>query len=101
MDIEKPESFSLTKEEEDLYLSLKDYEKQLRFLEIQEEYVKDEHKNLKRELLRAQEEVKRIQSVPLVIGQFLEMIDQNTGIIGIIPCFSLFLLKYGLPAAVE
>jgi len=68
--------------EDDLYVSLKEYEKQLRFLEIQEEYVKDEHKNLKRELLRAQEEVKRIQSVPLVIGQFLEMIDQNTGIIG-------------------
>jgi len=39
-------------------------------------------KNLKRELLRAQEEVKRIQSVPLVIGQFLEMIDENTGIVG-------------------
>lgn len=67
---------------DDLYLTFKDYEKQLRFLEIQEEYVKDEHKNLKRELLRAQEEVKRIQSVPLVIGQFLEMIDQHTGIVG-------------------
>jgi len=37
---------------------------------------------LKRELLRAQEEVKRIQSVPLVIGQFLEMIDPHTGIVG-------------------
>lgn len=48
----------------------------------QEEYIKDEQKNLKRELLRAQEEVKRIQSVPLVIGQFLEMVDTNSGIIG-------------------
>lgn len=37
---------------------------------------------MKRELLRAQEEVKRIQSVPLVIGQFLEMVDANTGIVG-------------------
>jgi hypothetical protein len=26
--------------------------------------------------------VKRIQSVPLVIGQFLEAVDQNTGIVG-------------------
>ncbi|PWA68667.1 BTB/POZ-like protein [Artemisia annua] len=52
------------------------------FLKIQEEYVKDEQKNLKRELLRSQEEVKRIQSVPLVIGQFMEMIDQNNGIVG-------------------
>lgn len=54
----------------------------MKFLEIQEEYIKDEVKNLKRELLRAQEEVKRIQSVPLVIGQFLEMIDEHTAIVG-------------------
>jgi len=32
---------------------------------------------LKRELVRAQEEIKRIQSVPLVIGQFMEAIDQK------------------------
>jgi len=32
--------------------------------------------------LRAQAEVKRIQSVPLVIGQFLEMIDEHMGIVG-------------------
>jgi 26S proteasome regulatory subunit T3 len=37
---------------------------------------------LKNEYLHAQEEVKRIQSVPLVIGQFLEAVDQNTGIVG-------------------
>ena len=50
-------------------------------MEIQEEYVKDGQKNLKIELLRAQEEVKRIQAVPLVIGQFLEMVDENAGIV--------------------
>ncbi len=49
---------------------------------MQEEYIKEEQRSLKRELLRAQEEVKRIQAVPLVIGQFLEMIDRNSGIIG-------------------
>ena len=32
--------------------------------------------------MRAQEEVKRIQSVPLVIGQFLEMVDTASGIVG-------------------
>jgi 26S proteasome regulatory subunit T3 len=61
---------------------MKELEAHLDFLSIQEDYIKDEQKNLKRELLRAQEEVKRIQSVPLVIGQFLEMIDANTGIVG-------------------
>ncbi|KAI3902963.1 hypothetical protein MKW92_045905 [Papaver armeniacum] len=73
---------SMTYDEEDLYGRLKYLQRQLEFIDIQEEYVKDELKNLKRELLRAQEEVKRIQSVPLVIGQFMEMVDQNNGIVG-------------------
>jgi len=68
--------------EDDLYTRLKTLQRQQDFISIQEEYVKDEQKNLKRELLRAQEEVKRIKSVPLVIGQFFEMIDTNHGIVG-------------------
>lgn len=36
-----------------------------------------DYRSLKRELVRAQEEIKRIQSVPLVIGQFMEAIDQK------------------------
>ncbi|OSX72705.1 hypothetical protein BU14_0413s0013 [Porphyra umbilicalis] len=66
----------------DVYTELKLLQRQHELLEIQEEYVKDEMKSLKRELLHAQEEVKRIQSVPLVIGQFLEMVDATTGIVG-------------------
>lgn len=69
-------------QEEDLYTKYKKLERHLELLEIQEGYIKDEQANLKRELIRAQEEVKRIQSVPLVIGQFLEPIDQHTGIVG-------------------
>ncbi len=67
---------------EDLYETLKTLEKKLEFLQIQEDYIKEETKCLRRELVRAQEEVKRIQSVPLVIGQFLEMVDENTAIVG-------------------
>ena len=69
-------------QEEDLYIKYKKLTRHLEMLEIQEGYIKDEQANLKRELIRAQEEVKRIQSVPLVIGQFLEPIDQHTGIVG-------------------
>jgi len=69
-------------EDEDPYTQYKKLQRHLEFLKLQEEYIKDEQKNLKTELIRAQEEVKRIQSVPLVIGQFLEPIDQNTGIAG-------------------
>ena len=52
------------------------------YLQVQEDYIKDELKNLRSEYLYAQEEVKRIQSVPLVIGQFLEAVDQNYSIVG-------------------
>ena len=69
-------------ESRDLYLMYKQLQKQLQFLQVQEDYIKDEQKNLKREFRRAQEEVKRIQSVPLIIGQFLEAVDSDTGIVG-------------------
>ncbi|KAH9966592.1 26S proteasome subunit P45 [Russula dissimulans] len=69
-------------QEEDLYIKYKKLSRHLELLEIQESYIKDEQASLKRELIRAQEEVRRIQSVPLVIGQFLEPIDQHTAIVG-------------------
>ena len=69
-------------QEEDLYVKKKKLDRHLEMLDIQTSYIKDEQANLKRELIRAQEEVKRIKSVPLVIGQFLEPIDQHTGIVG-------------------
>ena len=59
------------------YTRYKKLQQQLEFLGVQEEYIKDEQRNLKKEYLHAQEEVKRIQSVPLVIGQFLEAVDQG------------------------
>ena len=39
-------------------------------------------KNLRQEFVHAQEEVKRIKSIPLVIGQFLEAVDHNSAIVG-------------------
>merc|ERR1719373_708741 len=66
---------------DDLYTKYKKLQQQLEFLQVQEEYIKDEQRNLKKEYLHAQEEVKRIQSVPLVIGQFLEIVDHNHGIV--------------------
>ena len=59
---------------------------------MQEDYIKEEQRNLKKELLRAEEEVKRIQSVPLVLGQFLEMVDATSGVVtsttGVVMFFS-------------
>jgi 26S proteasome regulatory subunit T3 len=83
-DVVRPTSSGPVQDEsdEDLYIKLKKLKRQLEFLQLQEDYIKDELKNLKCELMYAQEEVKRIQSVPLVIGQFLEAIDQNYAIVG-------------------
>ncbi|VDM72294.1 unnamed protein product, partial [Strongylus vulgaris] len=95
--------------ESDDYLKLKKLENELDHLQVMEDYVKLETRNLEKELLHAQEEVwysivtnyyrfmlsvicflfffpraclqvKRIQSVPLVIGQFLEAVDQDHAI---------------------
>ncbi|KAJ2813992.1 26S proteasome regulatory subunit 6B [Coemansia furcata] len=68
-------------DETDLYLRQKHLERHLELLDLQEEYIKDEQKNLQSELLQAQEEVKRICAVPLVLGQFLEPIDRDTCIV--------------------
>merc|ERR1719162_639729 len=67
--------------EGDLYMAFKEKQNNIEFLDIQKEYIKDEMKFLKRELMHSAEEVKRIQSVPLVIGQFLEMVDVHYGIV--------------------
>jgi len=81
MDVDNTIANNASTEESDKYIEYKKLKKQLEFLQVQEEYIKDETRNLRRELLRAQAEVKRIQSVPLVIGQFNEAIDENTGIV--------------------
>lgn len=54
----------------DFYSRLKELDAQIEFIGIQEEYVKAEMKNLKRELIRSKQEIQRIRSVPLVLGMF-------------------------------
>lgn len=47
---------------EDLYTRYKRLHQQLEFLYVQEEYIKDEQRNLKKEYLHAQEEVNEARS---------------------------------------
>ena len=63
-----------------MHLKLKQLEDQLEFYTLQEEFIKEEQRTLRREMLRSQEEVKRIKAIPLVVGQFYEAIDASTGI---------------------
>ena len=48
----------------DVYYHYKKLQQQLEFLTTMEEYVKDEQRNLKRELVRAQEEVCLLYTSP-------------------------------------
>ncbi|KAH8276331.1 26S proteasome regulatory subunit 6B [Drosophila bipectinata] len=68
-------------DQSDLYVMYKKLKMELELIQVQEDYIKEEQRNLKKEFIHAQEEVKRIKAVPLVIGQFLEAVDENNGIV--------------------
>lgn len=67
--------------EQDLFITFKKLQNELDLLDIQEEYIIDETKNLKLQYIRAKEEIKVIQSTPLMIGQFNEMVDENYALV--------------------
>eukprot|EP00764_Aduncisulcus_paluster_P004814 gnl/Carplike_NY0171/1796_a2431_666.p1 GENE.gnl/Carplike_NY0171/1796_a2431_666~~gnl/Carplike_NY0171/1796_a2431_666.p1 ORF type:complete len:420 (+),score=93.99 gnl/Carplike_NY0171/1796_a2431_666:166-1260(+) len=48
---------------------------------MQEAYIKNEHSNLEKELKLSQDELERVKSTPLLIGQFIEMVDENHAIV--------------------
>jgi 26S proteasome regulatory subunit T3 len=81
IEVEEPHINSEEESVEDLYQQMKQLEEEIEFIDIQENFIKVEQQNLKREALRAKEELKRIQSVPLVIGHFIEMIDEIHGLV--------------------
>ncbi|KAF9505283.1 hypothetical protein BS47DRAFT_1368184 [Hydnum rufescens UP504] len=78
--IEKKALYEELQEED--YIKYKKLAHHLEMVDLQESYIKNEQANLKCEPIQAQE-VKCIQSVPLVISQFLRPIDHLTGIVGI------------------
>lgn len=83
MEIERIKTLVLSdlEEDEDLYKKMKDLEEELEFIELQEGFIRTEQENIRRELIRAKEELRRIQSVPLNIGQFIEMVDETHGLV--------------------
>lgn len=64
-----------------LYQRMKELERDCELLLIKEQYIKEEILYLRREHIRAQEEVKSIQSVPLLVGNFIEMVDSDYAIV--------------------
>jgi len=48
-----------TKEEEDLYTKMRELERELELLSMQEEFLKDEQRHLKSEYIRSKEEVSK------------------------------------------
>lgn len=63
------------------FISCFQKEERLKLLKIREEYLRKEIDILRRELARAKEEINRVKAVPLLMGQFLEIIDKNTAIV--------------------
>lgn len=72
-----------TTNDDDLYSQLKTLQSRLEMYDMQEDHIKNESKNLKREAIRAAQEMKRIQSVPLEIGEFMEMINDEYAIVNV------------------
>ncbi len=50
-----------TKEEKDLYMHMRELERELELLSMQEEFLKDEQRHLKSEYIRSKEEVSCLQ----------------------------------------
>lgn len=74
-------------ENTDQHFGLKIYEKfkskeyELELLQREENQCLKDINLLKIELMHAKEEIKRVKSVPLIMGQFLEAIDEKTAIV--------------------
>ncbi|KAJ4460522.1 putative 26S proteasome regulatory subunit 6B [Paratrimastix pyriformis] len=65
-----------------LYEKVKELESAIENIRLQAALSKYELANLQRELVNAREEIKQIRAPPLLIGQFLEMIDTHHAIVG-------------------
>lgn len=55
-------------QDENLYQRMRELEEELEFLNLQEDFILKEKTSLKREILWSKEELKKIQSTPLLIG---------------------------------
>lgn len=71
----------LTVRPKDYVIECERVKKRIEFESVKEEYLKEEMRNLRQEFIHAQNEVKRIASIPLMIGHFLEAIDHETAIV--------------------
>ena len=60
-------------EDVDLYLKMKELENKLEILDIQEEYIKDELRQLQSELVRSKEEVSSLPDLRPEISQFAKL----------------------------
>ena len=81
MEVEVQQRADAKRETEDLYKKMKQLERELEFLTIQEEYIINDQKKLKRELVKAKQELNRVCATPLKLGSFIEMLDDYTALV--------------------
>lgn len=70
-----------TNEPQNGFISCKHREHQLQLLSIREEYLVKDITTLEDELVRSEEERARMSSVPLLMGQLNEVVDENYAIV--------------------
>jgi len=71
-----------SEEDKDLYLKMMELERELEYMTMQEEVLRDEQRHLQSEYIRSKEEIKAIQATYLDTSNFVEMIDGNYAITG-------------------
>ncbi|EPR78808.1 26S protease regulatory subunit 6 [Spraguea lophii 42_110] len=65
-----------------IYSKYKSKIEELKYLRMKESYLNESLRSLKVSLQNALDEIAWVKSVPLIIGQFLEVVDEDTAIIG-------------------
>jgi 26S proteasome regulatory subunit T3 len=71
-----------SEDDKDLYLKMMELERELEYMTMQEEVLRDEQRHLQSEYIRSKEEIKSIQATYLDTSNFVEMIDGDYAITG-------------------
>ena len=81
MEIETTQTKSNITSMKEAYIKMKSLQSDLEHLKLIDSYIHAEQASLQLELTLARQELKTIQSTPLFIGQFVEMVDKDTAVV--------------------
>ena len=77
----KSSNYAKNKSDKDKFLELCELKSEYEFLERKNNFLRLEQEQLKEKIGQMHSEIKRVQHVPLLVGQFQELIDENHAIV--------------------